>query len=208
MTAATGENAAGRSAEDQSAAGQRTLEILKEAGALMEGHFVLTSGRHSGQYCQCIRALERPEYAEELGRMIADLFRDERVDVVVAPALGGIVIGYEVARALKVRSMFAERVEGDMILRRGFKVNPGERVLIVEDVVTTGGSVREVASLVREAGGEVVGFGFIMDRSGGGADLGGPARALHTAAMESYEASACPLCATGEIEPVKPGSRK
>ena len=188
--------------------GERTLEILRHAGALMEGHFVLTSGRHSRQYCQCIRALEYPEYAEELGRMIAELFLDDVVDAVVAPALGGIVIGYEVARALGVRSMFAERVDGDMTLRRGFKVAPGERVLIVEDVVTTGGSVREVAALVREAGGEVVGFGFIMDRSGGEADLGGPSRALHTAAMESFEASRCPLCEAGEVEPVKPGSRK
>ncbi len=190
------------------AVGERTLEILKSANALMEGHFILTSGRHSRQYWQCIRALEYPEFAEELGCMIADLFSDDEVDVVVAPALGGIVIGYEVARALGARSMFAERVDGDMTLRRGFKVAPGERVLIVEDVVTTGGSVREVAALVREAGGEVAGFGFIMDRSGGEADLDGPARALHTATMESFEASECPLCAAGETEAVKPGSRK
>ncbi len=173
----------------------------------MDGHFVLTSGRHSGRYCQCMRALERPELAEELGRMIADLFRDERVDVVVAPALGGIVIGYEVARSLGVRSMFAERKGGEMTLRRGFAVAPGERVLIIEDVVTTGGSVKEVASLVRAAGGTVVGFGFILDRSGGSADLGAPARALVATTMESFEASDCPLCSAGEAPAVKPGSR-
>jgi orotate phosphoribosyltransferase len=190
------------------AVGERTLEILRRSGALMDGHFVLTSGRHSGQYCQCMRALERPDLAEELGRMIAGMFADERIDVVVAPALGGIVIGYEVARALGVRSMFAERKDGDMSLRRGFAVAPGERVLVVEDVVTTGGSVREVASLVKKAGGEVVGFGFILDRSGGEADLGGPSKALLTTSMESYEAAKCPLCAAGGMPPMKPGSRK
>ncbi len=173
----------------------------------MDGHFVLTSGRHSGRYCQCMRALEHPRLAEELGGMIADMFRDERVDVVVAPALGGIVIGYEVARSLGVRSMFAERKDGEMTLRRGFAIAPGERVLIVEDVVTTGGSVREVAALVREAGAEVVGFGFILDRSGGEAELGAPARALRTESIESYESSECPLCSTGGTPAVKPGSR-
>lgn len=187
--------------------GERTLEILRRSGALMDGHFVLTSGRHSGQYCQCMRALERPELAEELGRMIADLFRDDRVDVVVAPALGGIVIGYEVARSLGARSMFCERKDGEMTLRRGFAVAPGERVLIVEDVVTTGGSVKEVASLVRAAGGTVEGFGFVLDRSGGAADLGAPARALVATAMESFEASDCPLCAEDATPAVKPGSR-
>jgi len=186
----------------------RTLRMLKESGALMEGHFVLTSGRHSGQYCQCMRTLERPELAEELGRMIAGLFEDDRVDVVVAPALGGIIIGYEVARALGVRSIFAERREGRMELRRGFTLSPGERALVVEDVVTTGGSVKEVATLVREAGAEVVGFGFIVDRSGGEAELGGPARALYSTSIESFEPDDCPLCAAGGARAVKPGSRR
>ena len=181
--------------------------LLRDANALMEGHFILTSGRHSGQYCQCMRALERPEFAEELGRMIAALFEGETIDVVVAPALGGIVIGYEVARSLGVRSIFAERRNGKMEFRRGFELSPKERALIVEDVVTTGGSAKEVALLVREAGAVVVGFGFIMDRSGGSAELGGPARALYAAKMESYGPEDCPLCASGETEAVKPGSR-
>ena len=186
---------------------ERTLEILRDSNALMSGHFVLSSGRHSGEYCQCMRALERPEYAEELGQMLAGLFREHEIDVVVAPALGGIVIGYEVARSLGVRSLFAERQEGKMTLRRGFSVTPGERALVVEDVVTTGGSVREVAELLADEGATVVGFGFIVDRSQGDVGLGAPARALHRAAMESYEAAACPLCAAGEAPAVKPGSR-
>jgi orotate phosphoribosyltransferase len=189
------------------AANERTLEILRETGSLMEGHFVLTSGRHSGQYCQCMRALERPELAEELGRMIAALYADEEIDVVLAPALGGIIIGYEVARSLGVRSMFAERKDGTMALRRGFALSPGERVLVVEDVVTTGGSVREVAALAAAAGAEVVGFGFIVDRSGGEVDLGGPARALYSTSIESYEPGECPLCAAGGSPAAKPGSR-
>lgn len=185
---------------------ERTVEILTDSGALSSGHFVLSSGRHSGEYCQCMRALERPSYAEELGIMLADLFRDEGPDVVVAPALGGIVIGYEVARSLGVRSLFAERKDGAMTLRRGFSVAPGERVLIVEDVVTTGGSVLEVAELITSEGAKVIGFGFIVDRSQGGVDLGAPARALLRAQMESYDADECPLCAAGRPT-VKPGSR-
>ena len=191
----------------KTATGERTLEILRDSNALTSGHFVLSSGRHSGGYCQCMRALERPAYAEELGAMLADLFRTERVDVVVAPALGGIIIGYEVARSLGVRSLFAERQDGRMTLRRGFSIAPNERALIVEDVVTTGGSVREVADLLSSEGANVIGFGFIVDRSQGDVDLGPPARALHRASMESYDASECPLCAAGEAPAVKPGSR-
>jgi orotate phosphoribosyltransferase len=191
----------------KTATGERTLEILRDSNALASGHFVLSSGRHSGEYCQCMRALERPAYAEELGAMLADLFTDEGVDVVVAPALGGIIIGYEVARSLGVRSLFAERQDGRMTLRRGFSVAPGERALIVEDVVTTGGSVREVADLVASEGAEIVGFGFIVDRSQGEVELGAPAKALHRASMDSYEAAECPLCAAGKSPAVKPGSR-
>ncbi|MCK4681281.1 orotate phosphoribosyltransferase, partial [bacterium] len=123
----------------------RTVELMLKSGALMRGHFKLTSGLHSDEYCQCAKVLERPEVAEELGRMLADLFRNEEVDVVVSPAIGGIVIGHEVARALGVRSLFAERSETGMAFRRGFRIEPSERVLIIEDVVTTGGSVRAVA---------------------------------------------------------------
>lgn len=191
----------------KTATNERTLEILRDSNALMSGHFVLSSGRHSGEYCQCMRALERPEHAEELGEMLADRFRGEEIDVVVSPALGGIIIGYEVARSLGVRSLFAERQDGRMTLRRGFSVAAGERALVVEDVVTTGGSVREVAELLRSRGASVVGFGFIVDRSQGDVTLGAPARSLHRAAMESYDAAECPLCAAGEAPAVKPGSR-
>ena len=184
----------------------RTIDLLVETEALLEGHFRLSSGRHSDRYCQCAKLLEHPAYAEEAGKSLADLFRDQGVDVVVAPALGGIIIGHEVARALGVRSIFAERQEGAMVLRRGFSLEPGARVLVVEDVVTTGGSVREAADLVRREGADVVGFGFILDRSGGALDLGAPARALAEMPLESYEPEHCPLCERG-IEVTKPGSR-
>ena len=186
--------------------GEKALELLRMSGALMDGHFRLSSGRHSGEYCQCARVLEDPARAEELGRALADLFSDARVDVVVSPALGGVVIGHEVARALGVRALFTERKEGTMILRRGFALEAGERVLIVEDVVTTGGSVREVAEVVRAAGADVKGFGFLVDRSSGNVDLGAPMKALVRRDMPSYEPESCPLCEAGR--PVtKPGSR-
>jgi orotate phosphoribosyltransferase len=185
---------------------ERTLELLIESGSLLDGHFKLSSGLHSGEYCQCARALERPEIAQELGRMLADLFRDVAIDVVASPALGGILIGHEVAKALGVRSIFAERHEGEMTFRRGFAVAHGERVLVVEDVVTTGGSVREVAALVEKSGARVAGFGFILDRSARTPDLGAPARSLLGRHMEAHEPERCPLCAQG-VPVAKPGSR-
>lgn len=185
---------------------ERVLELLTGSGALSKGHFRLSSGRHSDEYCQCARVLELPEAAEELGVMLAELFLDDHVDVVVSPALGGIIIGHEVARALGVRSLFAEREGGKMTLRRGFSLRDGERALIIEDVRTTGGSVLEVAEVVRAAGGVVAGFGFILDRSQDAKDLGAPARALARRSMQSHEPERCPLCASGlPIE--KPGSR-
>jgi len=185
----------------------RVTDLMKASGALMKGHFRLSSGLHSDEYCQCAKVAEHPEISEELGRMLADLFRGDHVDVVVSPAIGGIVIGYEVARALGVRAIWAERTDGAMALRRGFGVSPGERVLIVEDVVTTGGSVREVAQVVKEAGAEIVGFGFIMDRSREPLNLPGPTKALlETRDMKTYDPDTCPLCAEG-IPLVKPGSK-
>jgi orotate phosphoribosyltransferase len=184
----------------------RVVELLAESGALLTGHFKLSSGRHSDEYCQCARVLERPEAAEELGAMLAELFLDDHVDVVVSPALGGIIIGHEVARALGVRSLFAEREGGKMTLRRGFSLHDGERALIIEDVRTTGGSVLEVAEVVRAAGGTVAGFGFILDRSQDAKDLGAPTRALARRRMESHEPERCPLCARG-VPIEKPGSR-
>lgn len=185
----------------------RVVDLLSAAGALMSGHFRLSSGLHSDEYCQCAKVAEHPKVSEELGGMLADLFRDDGVDVVASPAIGGIVIGYEVARALGVRAIWAERADGTMTLRRGFALAPGERVLIIEDVVTTGGSVREVAEAVKGAGAEVVGFGFIMDRSRQPLDLPGPTKALlEGRQMKTYDPTACPLCAEG-VPVVKPGSR-
>ena len=184
----------------------RVLALMIESKALLAGHFRLTSGRHSEEYFQCARVLERPDVAEELGRMLADRFRDDAVDVVVAPALGGIIVGHEVARALGVRSIFAERESGAMTLRRGFSLRPGERVLVVEDVITTGGSVREVAALAGEAGGKVVGFGFLVDRSTDPPELGGRSESLLKRRIDSYEPDHCPLCLEG-VPVTKPGSR-
>jgi len=185
----------------------RTVDLMVRSGALMRGRFKLTSGLHSDEYCQCAKVLEQPEMAEELGRMLADMFRDEAVDVVVSPAIGGIVIGHEVARALGVRSLFAERSEKGMAFRRGFRIAPSERVLIIEDVVTTGGSVRAVAAAVAADGGETVGFGFIMDRSWQPLNLPAQTKALiEGRQMELYEPDSCPLCEAG-IPIDKPGSR-
>jgi orotate phosphoribosyltransferase len=180
---------------------------MLQAGALMKGHFRLTSGLHSDEYCQCAKVLERPEIAGELGQMLADRFRDEKVDVVVSPAIGGIVIGYEVARALGVRAIWAERDGGSMTLKRGFRLTQGERALIIEDVVTTGGSVKEVAAVVADSGADLVGFGFIMDRSREPMNL--PARTealLEGRKMKTYQPDDCPLCSEG-IPIEKPGSR-
>ena len=185
----------------------RTVELMIRSGAIMRGHFKLTSGLHSDEYCQCAKVLERPEMAEELGGMLAEFFKDDKVDVVVSPAIGGIVIGHEVAKALGVRSLFAERAESGMEFRRGFRIEPGERVLIIEDVVTTGGSVKEVAKAVTAEGGETVGFGFIMDRSRQPMDLPAPARALlEGRQMQVYQPDTCPLCEAG-VPVEKPGSR-
>ena len=146
----------------------RVTELMSECGALLKGHFRLASGLHSDEYWQCAKVAEHPEVSEEIGRMLADLFRGEAVDVVASPAIGGIVIGYEAARALGVRAIWAERVEGTMMLRRGFAVGPGERVLIIEDVVTTGGSSAKAIQAVRDAGGEVTRVLAVVDREQGG----------------------------------------
>ena len=183
-------------------------DLLRRTGALLEGHFVLTSGLHSPYYVQCARMLQHLEYAEALGGCLADRFRDYEVDAVLSPAVGGLIIGHETARALGARrALFGEREDGMMALRRGFDLQPGERVLIVEDVITTGGSVRELIRLVQEAEATVVGVGAILDRSGGQVDLGVLLRALLTMQMPTYQPEACPLCQQGSV-PVKPGSRQ
>lgn len=183
------------------------IKIFSDSGALMQGHFKLTSGRHSNRYMQCAQVLQYPNYTEQLAQHLAEKFAGEKIDYVVGPAMGGIIVSYEVARQLKVPSMFCERQDGAMTLRRGFTIKPGERVLVVEDVVTTGGSVVEVIDVVRQTGGEVVGVGILVDRSGGKVDFGVPMQAVLTMDIESWEADACPLCQAGQGEAVKPGSR-
>ncbi len=187
---------------------ERVLEILKEAGVLLEGHFLLTSGRHSNRYLQCARIFRNTRYSEELCAALAAHFQDDRVDIVIGPALGAVQMAYEVSRSLGCENFFAEREDGAMTLRRGFAIEPGQRVLVVEDVVTTGGSVREVLEIVRQAGGEVVGVGSIVDRTGGRIDFGVPFRSVISMEVESWEPGECPLCKAGAPAPYKPGSRK
>jgi orotate phosphoribosyltransferase len=187
---------------------ERVLEVLQQTGVLLEGHFILTSGRHSDRYLQCARVFQYPDYAEEFCQALAAAFQEEKIDVCIGPALGGIVIAYETARAGKTRAIFAERdQQGVMALRRGFSIAPGERVLVLEDVVTTGGSVREVIELVRKHGGQVVGVAALVDRSNGQVDFGVPFQALISLDVASYDPDDCPLCRQG-IPAVKPGSRR
>lgn len=188
---------------------ERALEIFKEAGVLLEGHFRLTSGRHSNRYLQCAKLFRHTKYSEELCAALAEKFRNDGVEVVIGPAMGAVQMAYEVSRALGCENFFTERGEdGKMSLRRGFVVQPGQRVLVVEDVVTTGGSVREVMDLVKQSGGVIVGIGSIVDRTGGKIDFGVPYQAVVSLEVESWEPENCPLCKAGAPAPVKPGSRK
>ena len=188
------------------------LSLFETTGAYLKGHFRLTSGLHSPAYLQCARVLQFPDHAGQLGQELARSLKlltpENRIGLVVSPAMGGIIIGHEVARALETPFLFTERETGaQMVLRRGFTIAPGTRVAIVEDVVTTGGSTREVIDLVRSLGGQPVAAGSVIDRSGGTAELSGvPFAALATLRVETYQQEACPLCASG-VPLVKPGSR-
>jgi orotate phosphoribosyltransferase len=182
------------------------LEIFRRHGALLEGHFVLSSGLHSDRYIQCALVLQRPDVAVRLGQELAGKLGKTGATAVVAPALGGILVAHEVARALGVRALFAERQDGRMTLRRGFSLAAGEPTLVVEDVITTGASTRETIAAVEEAGGRVVAAGSLVDRSGGAAELGLPKAALLTLTVQNYDAAQCPLCRAG-VPAVKPGSR-
>ena len=182
------------------------LDLFRKSGALLDGHFRLTSGLHSSSYLQCALVLSRPADAEILGRDIADKVRSFGATVVLSPALGGIVIGHEVARALGIRALFAERQEGTLTLRRGFMLADNDRVLVVEDVLTTGGSTRETMQVARAAGAQVVGVGSIVDRSGGTLSFDVPFGSLLSMSVPAYEPDKCPLCAKG-LPVVKPGSR-
>ena len=183
------------------------LDLYRRSGALLEGHFRLTSGLHSPGYLQCALVLQHPSHAEALGRAIAARVRPLRPTVVLSPALGGVVIGHEVGRALGVRAIFAERQEGRLSLRRGFALDAADRVLVVEDVMTTGGSTRETIEVAKAAGGTVVGTASIVDRSGGGLEFDVPYASLLEIALPTYQPEACPLCAQGSPV-VKPGSRQ
>lgn len=182
------------------------LDLFRRSGALLEGHFRLSSGLHSTGYLQCALVLQHPVHAEAIGRALADRVRDLRPTVVLSPALGGIVIGHEVARALGTRAVFVERQDGMLTLRRGFIIAEADRVLVVEDAVTTGGSTHETAQVATAAGGRVVGVASIVDRSGGRASFDVPFRALVEVQLPLYQPDACPLCAQG-LPVVKPGSR-
>jgi orotate phosphoribosyltransferase len=186
------------------------IPLFEQTGAYLKGHFRLTSGLHSPEYLQCALVLSHPSHAETLGRSLAAALRQltggKTINLVVSPAMGGVIIGHEVGRALGVPAIFTERENGTMTLRRGFRVEPGSTVVVVEDVVTTGGSTREVIALLRDLGAEVVAAGSIIDRSGGTADLGVPRTALATMRVTAWAQQECPLCAQGSPV-VKPGSR-
>lgn len=182
------------------------LDLYKQTGALLTGHFLLSSGLHSERYLQSALVLQQPDLATRLCAALAEHFKKDAIDVVIAPALGGVFVSHETARALGVRAIFAERVNGELQLRRGFAIKPGERVLVVEDVITTGKSTKETMDVVKQAGGVVVAAGSLVDRSNGKADLGVPYKSLVTLAVPSYAPEVCPLCKSGSV-PVKPGSR-
>jgi orotate phosphoribosyltransferase len=184
------------------------IKMFKQSEALLEGHFRLTSGLHSDRYLQCALVLQNPRQAEALGAVLAARLRalGNQPDLVIAPALGGILVAHEVARALGVRSLFAERQDGMLTLRRGFRIEPGEKAYVVEDVVTTGGSTKETIEVVLKAGAVVVAAGSLIDRSGGRTDLGVPRVALAVLDVPAFPPEECPLCKTGS-KAIKPGSR-
>jgi len=169
--------------------------LLKQTGVIMEGHFLLTSGRHSACFLQCSQLLQYPQHAEKVCRLMAEPFRNENIDIVIGPAMGGVILSYETARALGARALFAERTgEGKMALRRGFRVEAGEKVLVVEDAITTGGSVQKVLDLLAGTGAEIAGVSIIIDRTSGQVDFGAPLKTLLSMEIESYAPEDCPLC--------------
>ena len=185
---------------------ESVLDLFRQTGAYLTGHFRLTSGLHSPEYLQCAKVLQYPQHAESMGKALAAAMQ-VTPDVVVSPAMGGLIIGHEVARAFGVRHIFTERdADRKMVLRRGFAIAPGETAVVIEDVITTGGSSVEVIELLRSLGAQVIAAGSVIDRSGGSADLGIPRAALATLTVKAFDPLQCPLCAQG-IPVVKPGSR-
>ncbi len=173
-------------------------EILRESGAWLKGHFLLTSGLHSDQFLIMARAFEVPRLGRQLGQMVAELFREERVEAVVGPAMGGVILAYEVAAALGARALFAEKADQGMVLKRGFRLGAGERVLVVEDAVSTGGSVQRLLDHLESHPAQVVGVGAVADRSEGRANFKVPFRAAWSLAVQQWPAADCPLCAQGQ----------
>lgn len=183
------------------------FEIFEKAEALLKGHFLLSSGLHSDLYFEKFQVLQHPEFVEILCKKLAGLFKDDKIEVVVGPTTGGIIIAYEVAKNLKTRSIFAESEGEGRVFKRGFSLKKGERVLIVDDILTTGKSVNEVIDLVKRHEGETIGIGVLLDRSGGKVKFGHPFKPLATTVVKNYSPAECPLCKKGEPL-VKPGSRK
>ncbi|KPL02074.1 MAG: hypothetical protein AMJ73_09260 [candidate division Zixibacteria bacterium SM1_73] len=186
---------------------QEIFEIFEKAKALLKGHFLLSSGLHSDLYFEKFQVLQYPEYVEILCQRLATLFEEEKIEVVVGPTTGGIIIAYEVAKNLKTRSVFAELEEDMRVFKRGFSLKKGERVLVVDDILTTGKSVNEVVDLAKKHGGDIIGIGVLLDRSGGKTKFEYPLKALATTEVKNYSPDECPLCKKGEPL-VKPGSRK
>lgn len=185
---------------------EQILSIFRSTDSLLEGHFVLSSGRHSRSYFQCAKVLQHPEYLTAFSIMIADEFESKKPDVVISPAIGGVVLGTEVGAQLGCRTIFAERKQGEMVIRRGFEIKPSEKVLVVEDVITTGGSVNEVIALVEESKGEMIGVGILVDRSNGSAILHPNQYSIVKLNVESFDKSNLPADLV-EIPIQKPGSR-
>lgn len=183
------------------------ISIFEETEALLRGHFRLTSGRHSDTYFQCAKVLQYPPHCEKICSDLADFFRNFEIDTVIAPAIGGIVVAQEVGRQLNKKNFWAEREDKTLTLRRGFSIQPGEKCLVCEDVVTTGGSVFEVMDIVKSRGGEVVGVAYIVDRSNGKISFGVPQKSVVSLDVVSFEPESCPLCSQ-KIPLIKPGSRK
>ena len=183
------------------------IDVFKETGALLDGHFILTSGRHSSSYFQCARVLQHPQYLTHFAEMIAEHFNKEKIDAVISPAIGGVVLGTEVGRILNIRTIFAERKHGNMCIRRGFKIESGENILIVEDVITTGGSVREVMDQVINHKGIISGVGVMVDRSNGSVALHPNQFSIVAMEAKSYGPDEVPESLSA-IPVQKPGSRK
>jgi orotate phosphoribosyltransferase len=180
--------------------------ILEKTGVLQTGHFLLTSGKHSNKYMQCAKIFQHPDISTEISKDLAEKYDGYDIDIVIGPAIGGIILAYEVARQLEVMALFAERENGVMTLRRGFEIKRGSKVLVVEDVITTGGSVKEVIDVVRSAGGEVVGVASVVDRSGGKVIFDVPFKSAIKVEIETFEPGDCPMCKSGSAA-IKPGSR-